>query len=660
MRRLQLTAWTVLLFLAAVLTGCSDKDVASEVSEHKTYPTDSYHVSIVAGKGLQTGTRALGAGSDVNGEAGVIATWSSGDAVSVWKGDSKVGTLTAVPQSDAHYAVLEGTIVGNFKVGDKLTLHYEVPDDRVLNYNGQCGTLDNIGKHYDFASAIVTVNTIATATGDNDLNTLGTGDATFINQQAICRFTFKKDGQPLNVEKLTIFSACGGIQGADHDEYGRGYVTVKPSTATDVIYVAMRNGFESPDIYTFAIKTSSGDYYYKQTATDANGSPTGAVAIENGNFYPAEIDSWKEINNPSVPEEPDPEMPDPNNPDSYNPPTIPPVINDTSSIITNTYTYWPLITSDGHFVTVASEAPAHNWGHVVGLVVAFDGEGGLAMSLEDAHEGDVNIFKWSTIAALHEYKFSGSYCEGVSGSRYGPFSEAKEGWDPGTWYDCHGSQFHIENGIMQVPIVRYGEYYCQQQGDCMQYWADGNKNTTNLLSCSGSYSNNDNYISGHNHPAANAASSFSEVLPPNATTGWFLPSAYDWAKAMMGAGGAYLHFNPASYTFRQGYANSVLGNFNSNLSRASNEAMLVDQGYWLSNEHSSNNAGYIDNGSSCRWVNGSGSLVEGYYLEVGGDDKNKEKRVRPFFRFKFASHISLTNNYSLQLYGEHREDLDDI
>ena len=188
----------------------------------------------------------------------------------------------------------------------------------------------------------------------------------------------------------------------------------------------------------------------------------------------------------------------------------------------------------------------------------------------------------------------------------------------------------------------------------MKYWANGENNTGNLLNCTGG--NSDFDVSGHSHPAAIAASSFSEDLPPNATSGWFLPSANDWAKAMMGAGGAHIHFSPASITYRQGYTNSILDNFNASLNRGNSE--LSGGSYWLSNEHNLGHAGYADEGTCLMWVSSNGT--QGTYFRMKSDDKTRVRMVRPFFRFKFASHISLTNNYSLQLYGEHREDLDDI
>lgn len=662
MKRLHLILGAVLMVSAAVLTACSSDDIVTVApSQETTYPTDAWHVKIIAGKGSQSLTRALAEGSDVNGEAGILATWSSGDEVSVWKGDTKIGTLTATPQDDAHLATLEGTITGDFSTGDKLTLTYIMPDSKYRTYNGQDGTLARLAQYFDYALADVTVNTVAAAQEEGGLGALTTSNATFQNQQAIARLTCKQNGTPLNVAWLTISSASGMIGGADN-----GSLTIVPKTPSDRIFFAMTNQLSTADIYYFYIKTSDGNYYYAKTATGADGLPTASATIDDGNFYPVEINSWTEYTptNPKptpTPPSGDPRIncidcPPPSIPDTI--PSPPPPINDPK--------YWPLVTQDNHLVLFGKEAVAHNYGPVVGLLVAHDGGGGLVMSIQE----DSQQYKWGTQTEWCESHIGGG--NGLEmGNAYGTQrTETRTTHALDTYVQVGGG--HLYDAYAKYSP--YNEKYYLNDWTMVQ--GNGETNTQNLVSCTGEYiiwtfatiearqgnSAYSEYLGTeehktHNHPAAEAAQNGGGVSAPSASGGWFLPSAQDWLKACKGIG--YSHDE-----FYHDYDDYIISdslfrdNVNRHLQHADPYPYFPLTGYyyqyWTSTESAPGNAMLF---APARFVNNSGSLNP-RNPGFNWHDKGGIYPVRSFCKFKHS--FSHSGDNFMRLYNKGANELDDI
>ena len=86
----------------------------------------------------------------------IIATWKTGESVTVDKGETYLGRLGVTTEGSS--TTLTGTIEGEFAVNDVLTLKFLDPIDED---NEQDGTLENIATHFDHAVATVTVTSIS-------------------------------------------------------------------------------------------------------------------------------------------------------------------------------------------------------------------------------------------------------------------------------------------------------------------------------------------------------------------------------------------------------------------------------------------------------------------------------------------------------------------
>ena len=176
----------IIHFIAfALLLSCT-KELEQPVQPEKEPGT--YTLIVQAGKGERPDTKALGFD-----EAKLTAFWAVGEEVSVYKGETLLGTLSA--QSEGKSTTLEGQISGEIKKDDVLTLKFLSP-----SYSSQDGTLEYIAAHCDFALASVTVQSI-------EGSTVTTDKAVFENQQAIVEFDLNVSAKPLIVtinSSLTI------------------------------------------------------------------------------------------------------------------------------------------------------------------------------------------------------------------------------------------------------------------------------------------------------------------------------------------------------------------------------------------------------------------------------------------------------------------------
>ena len=205
----------------------------------------TYSVTVNAGRV----TRALAdAGSSLT------ATWTAGDDISVYSGDSNVGTLTAA--SDGAATKFTGTITGDFNQNDELELRYLSG-----SYTSQDGTLEGIASSCDYATATVTITAVSGSS-------LTISDADFVSQQAITKFTlFKPDGTtPLKVKDIIITAA--GLTGNK--------ITVSfPLSRPSEFYVAMANTSGAKQEYLFLITANDDTKYYA----------TKKVNLVNGKYY---------------------------------------------------------------------------------------------------------------------------------------------------------------------------------------------------------------------------------------------------------------------------------------------------------------------------------------------------------------------------------------
>lgn len=236
--------------LLAVLAGC----VAEQ--EALVPETSAYTLTISATK-MNEMTKALVEDT----EHGTLwSRWTAGDVVSVYSGENLLGTLTA--QSSGESTTLYGELSYPPQAGDELLLSCRTGD-----YGQQDGLLSTIAATCDYCTATVRVSSISG-------NTIRIENpAVFTSQQSIVKFTLTNKGEsdnPLSVKPFFV-----GL--------GNQTLTVTPATATNVLYVAIPEHFETtgddmPTGKNISLTAKGSDNKnYTLTRNDA--------LLEKGKFY---------------------------------------------------------------------------------------------------------------------------------------------------------------------------------------------------------------------------------------------------------------------------------------------------------------------------------------------------------------------------------------
>ena len=243
---------TALLIASATFVACSGDDNITEEQPVQPVQPQVYTMTVDASKGGDAAdsrtTRALSlSGSTLN------ATWATTEHVYVKKGDTWAsGSLQ--PQANGATATLKGTLSGiTISADDNLTLQF--PKSGNISYDGQVGTLADIAANFDYATATVQVESVS-ATGNINPKAATTA---FVNQQAIVKFTLvdKSTNTAINATELNVSD-------------GTSTYTVTPSSATDVLYMALP-GFSGQTVTLSATVGSSTYTYEKANVTFANG-----------------------------------------------------------------------------------------------------------------------------------------------------------------------------------------------------------------------------------------------------------------------------------------------------------------------------------------------------------------------------------------------------
>ena len=145
-------------------------------------------------------------------------------------------------------------------IGTPHTLTLQFPRPYVLDYTGQIGTLADIAAKYDYAKATdVGVDIEAD-------KVVGVSPVTFVNQQAIVKFTLKdQNNNVINASNLDI-SADGLIQTGSTT----GTITITPASPTSIIFAALR-GIASTTVTLTATVGSDTYTFDKSNVTFTNG-----------------------------------------------------------------------------------------------------------------------------------------------------------------------------------------------------------------------------------------------------------------------------------------------------------------------------------------------------------------------------------------------------
>ena len=179
-----------LFMIGAAITSCSKSDDTPAPEPKPVGPT-TYTMTIQATKGGDAKTRALTPdGSAIN------ATWTEGDVVVVYEGETELGTLKAQDLTDGNTkCTLKGTNI-QAPTGSSVTLTLKYQGNP--NYSSQGGTIAYISANCDYAKADVEV------TVDKDKKRIIGSGADFVNQQAIVKFTLKEGEALLSPGALKV------------------------------------------------------------------------------------------------------------------------------------------------------------------------------------------------------------------------------------------------------------------------------------------------------------------------------------------------------------------------------------------------------------------------------------------------------------------------
>ena len=241
----KITTYLFLVMMAVtgtIMTACSDDNDVTTPEEKKTFT-----LTVEATNGSCDLTRALTEESEA-----LTATWTQGDIVNVYEGETPLGTLTA--QSTAATTRLSGTITAPSASGATLTLKYQETD-----YSGQDGTLATIGAHHNYCTATTTV----TKNGDN----YSGSTATFASQQAIVKFTLKKKSDNSAIKATTMdirytgnSSTILSLTSLTANNNGVYYIAIPPTNNNSNLTLTVNDGTRY-EIETPATTFEAGKYY---------------------------------------------------------------------------------------------------------------------------------------------------------------------------------------------------------------------------------------------------------------------------------------------------------------------------------------------------------------------------------------------------------------
>ena len=265
-----------LLIAGAAMTSCSSSDDNIANEQPVNPATQKYIMTVNASKGDGDATRALTlVGSTLN------ASWATTENVYVKKGTDWV-TGSLQPQTAGATANLTGELSGTvIAAGDALTLQF--PNKSAITFEGQKGTIADIAANYDYATANVTVASVA----NGQISVSGT--TTFQNHQAIIKFTLKDKANDaaISPSALTITDGTNTVEltsipEATYTANGAGvlYVAFPAANSAETVTLTATVGSDTYTYTTSSAKTFTNGQYYAITVKMTK-VPTGAI---NGKF----------------------------------------------------------------------------------------------------------------------------------------------------------------------------------------------------------------------------------------------------------------------------------------------------------------------------------------------------------------------------------------
>lgn len=268
--------YTKLFFLAAllgtVLASCQ-KEVDVKPEEQ---PVDKTGWTLTVNATMDSATKAM----SLDGTT-LKAYWKAGEAVGVYLGGTKLGTLTAGNITDeGAKAVLSGILdtVEGLTVDSEIMLLF--PDKDEWSYVGQDGSAPSesgtMATGYDYATSTLTVTNLV------DKKVTVDGSASFTNQQSVYRLKFKVGESIVAVKSIAISADADKLvrtrsYGSSDWESNCGPLTMDPATPeANLYYMAIRNDNTSADVYSFTVVRNSDNAVLEGTKNipaDALASP---------------------------------------------------------------------------------------------------------------------------------------------------------------------------------------------------------------------------------------------------------------------------------------------------------------------------------------------------------------------------------------------------
>ena len=277
---------SILFVITFAFVSCSKESATT--NDEKGYKIN-IHATNGAGTKVVTDDGSKGVTTFASTEKIYVCNQNSGNKIDKT-------AISPTPESDAHNAKIVGTLSGetsggaaiSYANGNSLRLLYNTPEDGIVNYDNQDGTITNV------VSAASSDVTISNVTAGKEITT---SEADFTNLQSIFKFRFRISASPdtflgNKVRFVRVFSTRNMLQVQYNAVTGavtRGPITMSRTTnlTSDYTYIGMRFDpklSDDPlDELVFQVVDVDGKVY-----SGSKIAPDGGFA--NGNFYTATVD----------------------------------------------------------------------------------------------------------------------------------------------------------------------------------------------------------------------------------------------------------------------------------------------------------------------------------------------------------------------------------
>lgn len=267
---LSISALATMLATTATFSACSSDDEQQSAT-----------LALNAVKGdYGFGTRSISYVDPNNVAKGINTTWATSDKVAVYKSgwSSKIGDLSPMDgKTDGNKTKLDGNVASDgLNIGDRTEL---IMPRTTWSYTDQDGTIETISSTFDYAIASAQVTFI------DQNKKIYASDAIFKTQQAIVRYIIKYGSETKKFTSLTIVAQSGKLvksRTLDGSSVEYGGLEIKPSSATNIFDVALRNDNTDADKYTLTVKDEEGKIY-SSTSTQSHSYAWGKFIIHEVN-----------------------------------------------------------------------------------------------------------------------------------------------------------------------------------------------------------------------------------------------------------------------------------------------------------------------------------------------------------------------------------------